>query len=734
MLKKMFYINVLSITILSLFNYIVFHEMNSKAYLENFAAYNQRITNLAFRNIDTQLVEAAMEIPQFYFSDSTKNQQILIPQEEKIIGSPVRIRGLVSQMEIIRKAYPYVESVDIFYETTGTVVTGFTSVHDAATDESVRYYLPWYEKFVEVGSDTLFLENAQGIYPTNDPVLTYVKKISRLKWKNRGIFIAVHISMSSFQEFIDEGRGSLVLTTPSGQVLYMSAESEREVGEQVLEQVMKKEDETQSRALLSAEIAGEDMTVFSFSSPKTGLKYVYYIPNNTFYEDYNVKKRIFFLNFVVSIVFNLVILALFSWINHNTFKKQVLKASKEAGIDIENGKSSIDDSLNILTREILILNETVQFQKSLLWQNAVRALILNREAEMGKEKLGTYLCFDSVRTVLLDCTESFDMEADVEKLQQRFLQRKDRYHVLFTTMEHGSVVSVLLFDKKEEADVSADFLEEIEAALKVRKMVWGALFPQEKDNIKNSYRSAIETAQYRFIYPKQRNLQYEQLGIEKRKENGSHLKLFELIKRAVNSENYPEFKYHVEALLISFREGNYTIDYCRSTLRDLVALLYQIMSQKQLDMWIIFGYDIREFYKQIETIDEFEQWILHLCQVLFQNIRQKKESVDMDMQTRLLYLLNENLENDISLDFLADQFAMRPDVLSRLFKQIMGKGYSEYIKEKKMDRALELLKEDYSVKEIAQRLGYNSPQYFIKIFKEIYGMTPYQYKKAHLQA
>ena len=159
----------------------------------------------------------------------------------------------------------------------------------------------------------------------------------------------------------------------------------------------------------------------------------------------------------------------------------------------------------------------------------------------------------------------------------------------------------------------------------------------------------------------------------------------------------------------------------------------QIMNQKQLDMWIVFGYDIREYYKQIENIDQFGEWILNLCQVLLQNIRQKKQTVDTDLQTRLTKMMEENLENGISLDFLSDQFSMRPDALSRLFKQMMGKGYTEYIKEKKMERALELLKEDKSVKDIAQKLGYNSPQYFIKIFKEVYGVTPYQYKKEHFK-
>lgn len=118
-----------------------------------------------------------------------------------------------------------------------------------------------------------------------------------------------------------------------------------------------------------------------------------------------------------------------------------------------------------------------------------------------------------------------------------------------------------------------------------------------------------------------------------------------------------------------------------------------------------------------------------LCEVLLTNIRQKKKPESEDLKARLEQMIEEQLEKDISLDYLSDCFSLRPDVLSRTFRQLMGKGYTEYIKEKKLNRALELISQDYSMKDIAYRLGYSSPQYFIKIFKETYGITPYQYKK-----
>ena len=93
--------------------------------------------------------------------------------------------------------------------------------------------------------------------------------------------------------------------------------------------------------LLALTISDEDVTAFSYSSPLTGMKYAYYIQDSTFYADYKVKNRIFLMNFFVSILFNCLILVVLSWINHSTFKKQVLKASKKAGIEIADGKATI---------------------------------------------------------------------------------------------------------------------------------------------------------------------------------------------------------------------------------------------------------------------------------------------------------------------------------------------------------------------------------------------------------
>ena len=711
MFKKLLYINLFSITFLALFNYLVFHNMNSKAYLESFTEYNQRINDLAFQNIDRQIMEAASEIPKLYFSDIKQNGDLLLPQEEDVMGSPSGIRGMVNQMEEIKKSYPYVKSVDVFYERTQTVVTGFTLVHHIMSADEIEKYLPWYEEFQKTGKINAFLEAPNGIYPTGEPVITYASRISRSKWKDRGIVVAIHISPESLKDYMDEEEGTLMVVAPSGKILYLTQGSDYQEAQQIetdLKEQEKKENGQITRLPISLNSA--KTTVFHSNSQRTGLEYYYYIRDNQLYADYNVQNRIFFLNFLLSIFFNLVILSAFSWFNHCAFKKKMKMASEE----------------------ITTLNETVRSSRPLVLQNAVRSLILNRRMDQAYEQVAEYLQYDSVSTAVIYHTDLSGASDMVFRMQEECLNGNGMYHSLFTTMEKGEVAVLLSFPKQDMQEVYEDFTKRLLTIAENCYLVLGRSFDLSKENLHLSYVNAAEIARYRFIYSDRVILKDADVELEKRKGSGSHLKLFEAIERDILNENVQEFQYHIEALTVSFQEGNYTIDYCMSTLRDLVSLLYQIMNQKQLDMWIIFGYDIREYYKQIETLEEFKAWMLDLSEILLENVRQKRQTVDIDMQEKLTQIIDENLENDISLDFLCDQFDMRPDVLSRQFKQVMGKGYTEYIKEKKMARVLELLAEDCSVKEIAERLGYRSPQYFIKLFKEIYGLTPYQYKKQKL--
>ncbi|OPJ62720.1 AraC family transcriptional regulator [Clostridium oryzae] len=66
--------------------------------------------------------------------------------------------------------------------------------------------------------------------------------------------------------------------------------------------------------------------------------------------------------------------------------------------------------------------------------------------------------------------------------------------------------------------------------------------------------------------------------------------------------------------------------------------------------------------------------------------------------------------------------------LSKLIKKHTGMTFKELLQEKRLSKAIELLKiSSYSISEIIECVGYENPTYFYKIFEKKYGVTPRKY-------
>ena len=113
---------------------------------------------------------------------------------------------------------------------------------------------------------------------------------------------------------------------------------------------------------------------------------------------------------------------------------------------------------------------------------------------------------------------------------------------------------------------------------------------------------------------------------------------------------------------------------------------------------------------------------------------EKKESKEQakkdDLVMEIAAYIDENRKSsDLCASMVADYFNMSISNMSHRFKKQMGRTVSDYITEKKFGYVCELLSEtDYSIKEIAFLAGYSHPVSFIYKFKQLYGMTPVEYR------
>ena len=90
----------------------------------------------------------------------------------------------------------------------------------------------------------------------------------------------------------------------------------------------------------------------------------------------------------------------------------------------------------------------------------------------------------------------------------------------------------------------------------------------------------------------------------------------------------------------------------------------------------------------------------------------------------------EEFYNRGTLFELAERLNQPDYKLCKLIKKHTQMTFKELLQEKKLSKAVELIKStSYSVLEIMELVGYENPTYFYKIFKNKFGMTPREYRK-----
>lgn len=94
----------------------------------------------------------------------------------------------------------------------------------------------------------------------------------------------------------------------------------------------------------------------------------------------------------------------------------------------------------------------------------------------------------------------------------------------------------------------------------------------------------------------------------------------------------------------------------------------------------------------------------------------------------------DNLHSDISLDALCACCSLSRSYLSRLFHKEVGVTVAQYIAEKRIDAAKNLLEfSDFSVSDISNYLCFSSESHFISVFKKFAKMTPREYKNENFR-
>lgn len=102
------------------------------------------------------------------------------------------------------------------------------------------------------------------------------------------------------------------------------------------------------------------------------------------------------------------------------------------------------------------------------------------------------------------------------------------------------------------------------------------------------------------------------------------------------------------------------------------------------------------------------------------------------MVARVIDYINENYQEPLTLDLLAERFFVSKYHLSHEFNRQMGTGIYQYIQKKRLLIARQLMLEGQKPTEVYAPSGFGDYAAFFRAFKKIYGMSPRDYVQSLL--
>ncbi len=130
--------------------------------------------------------------------------------------------------------------------------------------------------------------------------------------------------------------------------------------------------------------------------------------------------------------------------------------------------------------------------------------------------------------------------------------------------------------------------------------------------------------------------------------------------------------------------------------------------------------------KQME--EACEEMLRDFCKMI-QNIKNEKYSA---MIQSVVYFINQNYAEDITIHKIAEEIGISESHMIAQFKKETGTTPAIYLRDTRLNAAENLLiSTDEEIQGISGRVGIPDANYFIKLFKERYDMTPKAYRKMH---
>ncbi len=335
--------------------------------------------------------------------------------------------------------------------------------------------------------------------------------------------------------------------------------------------------------------------------------------------------------------------------------------------------------------------------------------------------------------------EIYDLES-VENIFDKFNMSKELILKYFAEevvcevvdIDYKSIAFVMeeLLPKEDLEEVLKCLVRHIDRNFNLKFTVVATNVYDDVMQMPKAYRTAKKILDYKYIFKQERVIFQDRI-----KENSFNKYYYpielesKLILRTLSS-NEISVKRIIDEM---FNEKN-SSSMDKKYIKEFGVLLYNTLNRIFIQLGEINenisvkDYNINEILAindATELKEVFQSKILEVCKLTKIEEENDIESVKIKIER----YLDENYMIDISLENLADYLGHSFKYTSVLFKKVMGDNFKNYLSIYRIEKAKELMQENEGlrIKDLAELVGYNSSNTFIRIFRKYEGISPGKY-------
>ena len=139
------------------------------------------------------------------------------------------------------------------------------------------------------------------------------------------------------------------------------------------------------------------------------------------------------------------------------------------------------------------------------------------------------------------------------------------------------------------------------------------------------------------------------------------------------------------------------------------------------------------FGKEEQISLYISDFILHINRLVHDKIEPKQHSLNSSLYSILVEYIEQHLDDDLSLERLADEFYVSKYHIAHVFKENVGLSIHQYITKKRLSLCREAIRAKMNITEVYHTYGFGDYSSFYRAFKKEYGISPKEFRDIQLK-